>query len=98
MAQFSVDPDALAHYAKRFEGYGSELDELLTTLSEARVGRDAFGHIPTVGSRIYSAYDDHVDKCTLATSSAASVAHSVAANLAGTAVQYLHAEESSTVK
>ena len=62
MAQFTVHPEALHAFADRADGYGDSLDTLATQVADARVGRDAFGHIPFVGSKIYDAYDEHVDQ------------------------------------
>ena len=98
MTGFHVEPDALTAFAERCEGYGQQMDELSTQLQQARVGRDAFGHIPEVGSRIYTAYDQHVDQCTEAAASAASGIHSIAANVAITATGYEHSDKASNVK
>jgi uncharacterized protein YukE len=98
LSKFTTDPDALVDFATRCEGYGHNMDTLVTKLQEAQVGRDAFGHIPWVGSRIYDAYDKHVAQCTQTTTAAASAVHSVSANTAITAANYLHADKGSKVK
>lgn len=98
MTGFHVEPEALTAFATRCEGYGEQMDALSKQLQEARVGRDAFGHIPSVGSRIYDAYDRHVDQCVEAAGSAASAIHGIAANTALTASTYEHGEKASTIK
>lgn len=97
MTGFHVEPEALTAFAKRCEGYGQQMDALSKQLHEARVGRDAFGHIPEVGSRIYTAYDKHVDQCTESAGEAASGIHSIAANIALTATSYEHSDKASNV-
>lgn len=93
MAQFTVHPEALHAFAKRVDGYGDELDQLAASVREARVGRDAFGHIPMVGSRIYEAYDQHVDQAETATKQAGEAVHATAQNADKTATHYESAEQ-----
>lgn len=98
MTGFTVDADALVAFAERCDGYATQMDTLVQRLHDARVGRDAFGHIPSVGSRIHTAYDQHVDHATQATTDAASALHAVSTNAALTAAHYLKAEKNSTIR
>ena len=98
MTGYRVQPEALTAFAQRCENYGDSMDALSKSLIEAQVGRDAFGHIPEVGSKIYDAYDKHVEQCKQAAAAAASSIHSVGANVAITSAHYEHAEHASTVK
>lgn len=98
MTGFIVQIDALLDFAKKCEALGDQMDTLSKSLNDATVGRDAFGHIPMVGSRIYDAYDQHVDQCKETAASSASMIHSIGANVAITAGQYQQIEEENTVK
>ncbi len=92
MAGFTVDPDALTTFAQGCDDLGDSVGTLLKQLAAARVGRDSFGHIPSVGSRIYTAYDSHVEHCTDGLTEAEDALHSTAAKAALTALQYVHAD------
>lgn len=98
MGGFTLDTDALVDFAKQCERHGGEMERLAQGLQQAHIGRDSFGHIPSVGSKIYQAYDEHVEQCEQAAVSAGSAVHSIAANVALTAATYLQAEQHSTIK
>jgi uncharacterized protein YukE len=58
---FEVNTDALRGYGMFADGRAEALRSRLQDLDQAQIGRDAFGHIPGIGARIYDAYDQHID-------------------------------------
>jgi uncharacterized protein YukE len=93
MNDIYVVPDALVEFASRCEGYGDEMEALSRSLAEAALNRDAFGHIPGVAERIYTAYDEHVEQCQDAVQSSSTTMAGIGLNVALTADQYRQAEE-----
>ncbi|MDT0202223.1 hypothetical protein [Nocardioides sp. AE5] len=55
------NPEALTAFADRAEELSESLDGHISRVEGARVGREAFGRMPFIGSRIHTAYDEHVD-------------------------------------
>lgn len=59
------NPDALIAFADSTEALGESIDGLLAQLDGARVPEGAFGRMPSISERIYTAYDEHVDEAKL---------------------------------
>ncbi len=94
LAEFYVDPPVLEQFASLSDGRKSQYDTLHTQLADAHIGSDSFGHIPMVGSRIYEAYDEHVQACTEGVQSAADSMAAIATALRGVVANYTGADTS----
>lgn len=71
MTGFAADPPRLRAFARSTDSRAAAMQKLRATMDDIRVGRDAFGHIPMLGSSVYDAYDEHVTACEDAVSAAA---------------------------
>jgi hypothetical protein len=60
---FRVEPARLHEFAARSRRRQDAFGKLHTELAAAALDRDAFGHLPMVGGRIYEAYDEHLATC-----------------------------------
>jgi hypothetical protein len=90
---FRVEPEGLEGFARTSLARQQAFGEVQATLAEAQIGRDSFGHIPMVGSRIYTAYDEHVEACTAGVASAAEGMASIGAGVRGLVLEYTRTDE-----
>lgn len=86
------DPEALVAFADRTEAIGESVDDFVGRLLGARVARDAFGRMPGISERIYTAYDEHVDETGLGIEQAKSALLGAGTAAATSAAEWLLAE------
>lgn len=86
------NPEALIAFADSTEAIGESIDDFLARLDSARVARDAFGRMPFIGERIYTAYDEHVDETKLGCTQAQSALLGAGTAAATSAAEWLKAE------
>lgn len=86
--EFEVDPPALERFAGRSADRERQFTSLRSEMDAVHLDRDAFGHIPGIGDRIYSAYQEFVDGCESATTEMASSMGWIALGVRGTAQAY----------
>src|SRR4051794_9502 len=83
-----VDAPSLERFAVGSSDREQELTSLRGQMDAVHLGRDAFGHIPGIGAKIYGAYQEFVDGCESATTSMASAMDWLALGVRGTAQAY----------
>lgn len=88
MTGFSVEPERLETFARTSDARKTDFAELRGEMHQIRVGRDSFGHIPFIGSKIYEAYDEHVAACEEAVTSAMGAMSAVASGVRAVAAAY----------
>jgi hypothetical protein len=81
MTEMKVDAAALEAFAKSSDRRRGEYDGVRTQADQTRVDRESFGRIPGIGSRVYSAYDEHVRACEEGISSAAEAMAAIASGV-----------------
>jgi hypothetical protein len=89
---FKVEPPVLEAFAGTSDDRRAAYETLRRQMTDIRVNRDAFGHIPFLGSSIYDAYDEHVEACEEAVTSAATAMAAVAAGIRAVVIAYLDGE------
>lgn len=89
---FKVDPPVLESFAGTSDDRRAAYEALRQKMTDIRVNRDAFGHIPFLGSSIYDSYDEHVEACEEAVTSAATAMAAVAAGIRAVVIAYLDGE------
>ena len=95
MGEFTVDPPVLEQFANTSMDRRDGFDQLLAAMSRARVPADSFGHIPGIGSRVFTAYDQFVSGCADGIASAAEAMASIAAAVRGVVNEYMASDRSS---
>lgn len=86
------EPDVLLAFTDRAEAIAESIDRLVTRLDEARVDSGAFGRMPFIGEKIYTAYDDHVRDTKQGITEAQSAVLGAGAAVAQCAAAWLQAE------
>jgi hypothetical protein len=88
MTGFKVDPPRLEAFARTSEDRTTAYTTVRATMHDIRLGRDAFGHIPFLGNSIYQAYDEHVEACEEAVTSAATAMAAIASGIRAVVAAY----------
>lgn len=91
---FEVHPSALAAFAATSDQRQQAFDQCEAKAGQLTVSQDAFGHIPGIGARVFHAYQNHVQQCTLGISSAAEAMASVSNGIRATILGYRAADTS----
>lgn len=89
---FTVAPEVLERFAGTSDDRATDLTDLRTTMDEIRVGQDAFGHIPFLGSQIYDAYDEHVAACEELVTEAAGAMSAVASGIRAVVTEFVQGD------
>lgn len=92
MTDLYVEPEALGAFAKTSDHRRSDFDAAHGEAERIKVGRDSFGKIPGIGSRVYHAYDEHRRSCADGIASAAEAMASIAAGVRAVMLNYTGAE------
>jgi hypothetical protein len=79
--EMKVDAAALEAFAKSSDRRRGEFDKIKAQADQTRVDREAFGKIPGIGSRVYSAYDEHTRACEDGIASAAEAMAAIASGV-----------------
>jgi hypothetical protein len=93
-----VDAPALERFAGRSSDREQDFTLLRGQMDAVHLPREAFGYIPGIGEKIYSAYTEFVDGCETATTSMASAMGWLALATRGTAQAYTASDQSSADK
>lgn len=88
----SCNPEALIAFADSTESIGESIDGFLGRIDGARVDSGAFGRMPFISDRIYTAYDEHVDETKLGITQAQSALLGAGTATATSAAEWLLAE------
>jgi hypothetical protein len=91
--EMKVDAAALEAFAKSSDRRRGEFDRVKARADETRVDRESFGKIPGIGSRVYSAYDEHVRACEDGIASAAEAMAGIASGVRAVIVNTDQANE-----
>lgn len=83
-----VDAPSLERFAGRSSDREQDFTTLRGQLDAIHLDRGAFGYIPGIGEKIYSAYQELVDGCESTTTSMASAMGWLALGVRGTAQAY----------
>jgi uncharacterized protein YukE len=83
-----VEAPALEQFASRSSDREEEFVALRGQMDAVHLDRGAFGYIPGIGSKIYSAYQEFVDGCESTTTSMATAMGWLAIGVRGTAQAY----------
>jgi hypothetical protein len=76
-----IDTAELETFAKSSDRRRGDYDRIKAQAAQIRVDRDAFGKIPGIGARVYSAYDEHTRDCEDGIASAAEAMASIASGV-----------------
>ncbi len=76
-----IDAAALEAFAKSSDRRRGQYDQVKTQADQTRVDREAFGKIPGIGARVYSAYDEHTRACEDGIASAAEAMAAIASGV-----------------
>src|SRR5919205_1181680 len=88
MDQFHVEPQYLEQFASTSMHRNQAFDTLRSQMTSVQVSRDAFGHIPGIGGRVYNAYEDFTHQTTDSLASAAESMAQIASAVRGVIVAY----------
>ena len=88
-----VEGPALERFASRSSDRESEFVALRGRMDAVHLDRDAFGHIPGIGAKIYGAYQEFVDGCASTTTSMADAMGWLALGVRGTAQAYRSSDQ-----
>lgn len=86
---FTVEPAVLERFAGTSDDRATDLNNLRSEMDDIRVGRDAFGHIPFLGSHVYDAYDEHVAACEELVTEAAGAMSAVASGIRAVVTEFV---------
>jgi hypothetical protein len=81
MTEMQVHSGALETFARSSDNRRRDFDDVKTKAAQVRVGRESFGKIPGIGSRVYEAYDEHVRACEDGIASAAEAMAGIASGV-----------------
>jgi hypothetical protein len=88
-----VEPPALERFAGTSIDRQQDLGDLHGRMEAVHLPRDAFGHIPGIGSRVYEAYDEFVNGCADSLSSAGESMASIAFAVRAVVQAYLGSDQ-----
>jgi hypothetical protein len=84
---FDVKVDAIEAFSKTSDKRGDLFEKIVTTLEEAKVGREAFGKMPSSGD-IFAQYEERVSSSIDDLKSCVEVMRDISASLADTVLDY----------
>jgi hypothetical protein len=87
-----VEPEALGIFARTSDHRRTDFDQARRRAEQIEIGRDSFGRIPGIGSRVYNAYKEHLHGCMEGIASAAEAMAAVAAGVRSVMLNYTGAE------
>ena len=88
-----VDAPSLERFAGRSSDREQQFSSLRGEMGAVHLDRGAFGYIPGIGEKVYSAYQEFVDGCESATTSMASAMGWLARGVRGTAQAYTASDQ-----
>lgn len=89
---FTVTPEVMERFAGTSDDRAGDLTDVRGRMDGIRVGRDAFGHIPFLGSQIYDAYDEHVAACEELVTEAAGAMSAVASGIRAVVTEFVEGD------
>jgi hypothetical protein len=88
-----IDAAELEAFAKTSDRRRGDFDRVKGRADQTRVDREAFGKIPGIGARVYSAYDEHTRACEDGIASAAEAMASIASGVRAVITNTANANE-----
>jgi 2-keto-3-deoxy-6-phosphogluconate aldolase len=92
MTDLYVEGQALGVFAKTSDHRRTDFDHAHTKANQIKVGRDSFGRIPGIGSKVHNAYNEHQQACSEGIGSAAEAMAAIAAGVRAVMLNYAGAE------
>lgn len=93
--EIHIEPDVLEDFARSSDRRCGQYGQVRQQITQVRVGRESFGKIPWISSKVYNAYDEHVSGCEDGLNSAYAAMSAIAGGVRKVISSYEKSEEAS---